>query len=246
MRILVILAALPLAACGSVAMGNDSGAKATASGAGTTRSFQVADFTKVDLRGSDDVIVKVGPAFSVRADGPSAELDRLEILKDGDTLKVGRVRNDGFKWGGGDHKGVKVYVTMPAMAGAGVAGSGDMTVDRIAGGDFAGSVAGSGDLTIDQLGANSADLSVAGSGDLTLKGGQVGRLKVGVAGSGNVDGAGFRASSADVSVAGSGNVRADVMGAATISLVGSGDVDLGSGAHCTTTKMGSGEVRCGS
>ena len=45
MRTIIILAALPLAACGSIASGNDSGARAQASGSGTTRSFAVADFT---------------------------------------------------------------------------------------------------------------------------------------------------------------------------------------------------------
>ncbi|MGK6319182.1 head GIN domain-containing protein [Sphingomonas sp. DT-204] len=244
--LMVILAALPLAACGSVAMGNDSGGKASGSGSGTSRSFQVAGFDHIDLRGFDDVDVKVGPAFSVRAEGPSEELDRLDIRKDGTTLKVGRVNQNGFNWGS-DHDGkdVKVYVTMPTMKGASVAGSGDMTVDRVAGGDFGGSIAGSGNLIIGELGVSSADLSIAGSGDLKANG-QAGRMKVSIAGSGDVDAPGLKVSSADVSIAGSGGVHADVSGQADVSLMGSGDVDLGPNAHCNTSKMGSGEVRCGS
>ncbi|HWK36202.1 head GIN domain-containing protein [Sphingomonas sp.] len=244
MRLLIVLAALPLAACGSVAMGNEGGAKAPASGSGDARSFQIAGFDAVDLRGSDDVDVKVGPAFSVRAEGPSAELDKLDIRKDGSTLKVGRVRRDGFSWGADHGKAVRVYVTLPALKGASVAGSGDMTVDRVTGGNLDASIAGSGDLTIGEVGVASAALSIAGSGDIALKG-RADRIKVSIAGSGGVDGEGLKAAGADVSIAGSGDVRADVTGNATVSLMGSGDVDLGAGAHCTTTKMGSGEVRCG-
>ncbi|UIJ45938.1 DUF2807 domain-containing protein [Sphingomonas cannabina] len=244
-KVMIVLAALPLAACGSVAMGNDSGSKVSASGSGASRSFQVAGFDHVDLRGFDDVDVKVGPAFSVRAEGPIEELDKLDIRKDGTTLKVGRVNQNGFNWGDHHGKGVRVYVTMPAMKGASVAGSGDMTVDRVAGGDFDGSIAGSGNLTIGELGVNTADLSIAGSGDLKASG-QAARMKVSIAGSGDVDAPGLKASTADVSIAGSGGVHANISGQAEVSLMGSGDVDLGPNAHCSTSKMGSGEVRCGS
>lgn len=245
MRLLMVLAALPIAACGSVAMGNDGAARAPASGSGDARSFQIAGFDAVDLRGADDVEVRVGPGFSVRAVGPSAELDKLEIVKEGSTLKVGRIRQDGFNWGGHrDGKEVKVYVTLPALKGASVAGSGDMTVDRVAGDALDASVAGSGDLTIGQLAVASAALSIAGSGDMELAG-RADRIKVSIAGSGSVDGERLKASAAAVSIAGSGDLRADVAGDATVSLMGSGDVDLGAGARCTTTKMGSGEVRCG-
>lgn len=244
MRTIIILAALPLAACGSIASGNDSGARAQASGSGTTRSFAVADFTKIDLRGNDDVIVTVGGGFAVRAEGPSDELDKLEILKDGGTLKVGRVRQGGLNWGGARGRAVKVYVTMPSIAGAGVAGSGDLSIDKVAGGDFSGAVAGSGDLSIAAVKANAVDFSIAGSGNIAASG-EAGKATASIAGSGNVDAKGLKATSATISVAGSGNVSLDVNGPAEVSLMGSGDVDVGANARCKTNKMGSGSVRCG-
>jgi hypothetical protein len=242
MRFLMILAALPLVACGSISMGNDRGEKVTASGGGGSRSFPVADFTGVELAGADDVDVKVGGAFSVRADGPAEELDKLEIRKDGATLKVGRQRN-AAGWSSSS-KGVKVYVTMPAIQAASLAGSGNLTVDRVQATDFDGDLAGSGDLRIGQLAATSASLNIAGSGGIGASG-QVQRLKVAIAGSGDIDAPGLKAAQADVSIAGSGNVAAEVNGPATISIMGSGDVTLGGKPQCTTTKMGSGDVTCG-
>jgi Putative auto-transporter adhesin, head GIN domain len=216
------LLALPLAACG--AWGNDErgGDAAAASGSGGARAFQVADFDEVALRGHDDVIVRVGPAFSVRAEGPSEELDKLEIRKDGSTLKIGRVgQKNGFNWGGDSSKGVRVTVTMPAIRGAASAGSGDMTIDRVSGDEFEVSLAGSGDMTLGQIATRSAEFSLAGSGSIAAKG-QVGKLEVSIAGSGDIDAPELRA------------------------IMGSGDVDLGSGAKCETSKMGSGSIRCGS
>lgn len=234
----ITAAVLPLAAC-NFANGM-SGDVVQPSGSGGTRSFQVADFTGVSLRGADDVEVRTGNNFAVTAEGDSALLDRLEIRKDGDTLRVGRKDGD-WKWGGG--KGAKVTVTMPRLVSADVAGSGNMTVDR-AEGDFDGSIAGSGNLSIAQLRGGKADLSVAGSGDLKVAAGEASEIDLSIAGSGDIDAPGMRAARGDLSIAGSGNIRAQITGEADISIVGSGNVDLTGGAKCSVSKMGSGEARC--
>lgn len=245
MRLWIIMAAaLPLAACNGTASSSTSGTTAEASGAGTARSFQVSDFTSVDLRGHDDIDVRVGGAFAVRAEGPSEELDRLEIKKDGSTLKVGRVNQSGFNWGNSDGKSVKIYVTMPSISGASIAGAGDMSVDKVSGGDFDGSIAGSGDLKLGALNANAAKFSIAGSGDISATG-TVQRLDVNIAGSGGIEAKGLKASEAKISIAGSGDVEANVEGAADVNILGSGSVNVGPKAKCKTSKMGSGEVRCG-
>lgn len=238
MRMLAILAVLPLAACGAMAKG-DAGESASG-----TRSFALADFSKVELKGADDVIVTVGPAFAVRAEGPAKELDKLRITRDGATLSVGRENSSGFNWGASRGEGVRVYVSMPRIEAASVAGSGDMKVDRVAGGSFSGAIAGSGDLSIGTLQTASTKLSVAGSGGIAAKG--VARdLTLSIAGSGGIDAGGLKASRARVSIAGSGSAVADVTGPAEVSLMGSGDAQLGAGAKCTVNKMGSGEARCG-
>lgn len=241
MRLLCLFAAVPLAACSYT---SDAAPPAVAgSGSGTTRSFAAADFTGVTLRGSDDVDVRVATGFSVRAEGPSAELDKLEIVRVGDTLRIGRKKNlAGFSWG--SHDGVKVFVTMPRIVAALVAGSGNMAIDRVDGQRFDGETAGSGNLAIAALRVPQARLSLAGSGNITASG-KVDRLTADLAGSGNLSANGLKAAAATVSLAGSGDVRADVTGPADVSMVGSGTVDLGRGAHCKTSRIGSGEIRCG-
>lgn len=247
MRFLAILAALPLAACGAGAhtgspIGDDGRAGAP-SGTGTTRSFAVDGFTGVELAGSDDVVVTVGGAFSVRAEGAAEDLDKLDIRRDGSTLKVGRKRN-ALGWSRSKGKGVRVHVTMPAIRAATLAGSGNLGIDRVQAGDFAGALSGSGDLTLGQVSATTATFDLAGSGAIAARG-RVDRLKVSIAGSGDVDAAALTAQRADISIAGSGNVSAAVDGPAAVSILGSGDVTLGGRPRCTTSKMGSGTVRCG-
>ena len=240
-RMFLAMFALPLAAC-SFSSGDDDGVPGIpGQGTGNTRTYAVADFTEVDLRGADNVDVRVGPGFSVRADGDADVLDHLKIEKVGSALRIGRTRTSGWNWGG---KHAKISITMPRLVATAGACSGDITVDRVQGQSFKGEGAGSGSLTIGQLAVDDARFSLAGSGNVKAAG-TTRSLTVEIAGSGDVDAGGLKASQADVSVAGSGGVHADVNGPAKVSIMGSGDVDLGANAKCQTSKMGSGSVRCG-
>jgi hypothetical protein len=235
---------VPLAAC-SVSDSADADAKGVpGTGSGTARSYPVAGFSAVELRGSDDADVRVGSAFSVRAEGPAADLDKLVIEKVGDSLRIGRKSGIGL-WNGGGQHAVKIFVTMPRIASAAVAGSGNLAIDSIEGSRFSGVSAGSGDLAIARLGVDAADLTISGSGGITAAGGTARKLSLSVVGSGDISAARLKAASAEVSIAGSGDVTADVAGPAEVSIVGSGDADLGRGAKCTISKVGSGEVKCG-
>lgn len=239
MRALAIIAAIPLIACSYVS--DDGNPGIAGAGSGSTRTFQVADFSKVSLRGSDDVDIRVGSAFSVRAEGDPEVLEYLKIEKDGDTLKIGRRNRAGFNWGERD---VKVFVTMPRIVTGAVAGSGDMTIDRAEGASFSASAAGSGSIAVATLAADAVSFDIAGSGDIAAAG-TARSVKASIAGSGSVDAEKLKAAGADISIAGSGGVTIDVEGNAKVSIVGSGDVQLGPNAKCTVSKLGSGDVRCG-
>lgn len=211
-----------------------------ATGSGPSRQFAVADFTAIAAAGSDDVDVRTGGGFSVRAEGDPAVLEHLRIRRDGDTLTIGRDPG----WHPTASGAAKVFVTMPRIAEASVAGSGGIVVDRVSGDRFKGAAAGSGNLTVRKLAVAALDLSVTGSGDMAMTG-RTRTLEVAIAGSGGIDSPALVASSAAVNVVGSGGVRAQVDGDAKVAMMGSGSVDLGAKAHCSVTKMGSGSVTCG-
>jgi len=241
-----LIAIAALAAC-SDSSAKSADAKATPSGQQGQRQFQLANFDHVTLKGPDNVEVRVGPAFSVTAQGDTGVMQALEIKLDGTDLEIGRknTRNS-FNWGGSndDDAAIKVIVTMPAIRGATLAGSGDLSVDRVTGDAFDASLAGSGDMLLGGLAVKTAELSIAGSGDIRANG-TADQVKVSIAGSGDADGSGLAAKGAQVSIAGSGNTRLAVDGQANVSIVGSGDVDLGPKARCQKSVMGSGDVTCG-
>lgn len=244
MRILMIASFLPLMAChASWDRDGHGGQVAQSSGTPSARTYDAKDFTGVEVRGSDDVQVRTADAFSVRAEGDSKVLDELEVRVVNGQLQVGRKDSDrGWMWGNHNDKGVKVYVTLPHLTSASVAGSGNLDADR-GEGDFRAAIAGSGNLNVASVQAKNIALDIAGSGDLRVAG-TAAHLSASIAGSGDIDAKGLTATSAKVSIAGSGNVSGTVNGEANVSLIGSGDAELGGGAKCTVSSMGSGSARC--
>lgn len=257
MRATVIGTGVLLAAC--------SGAQAervTLSGERVARVATVGAFDKVELKGPDTVTVRVGGAQSVSIEGDRAILDRLEVVvEDGKLI----VRRKGRDWNVGGPKDIAtVTVTIPRLVAAAVGGSGDMSVDRVSGGDFTAAVGGSGRLDIGEAKAGKLEAAVGGSGQLRFAhveadsvemaiggsgtigaSGRARAIEAAVGGSGNVEARGLVARTADVSMAGSGDIAVNASETADISIAGSGDVTVSGGARCQTSKIGSGDVRCG-
>lgn len=230
-----------LAACGFSAGAHDGNQQGAKPGPASRRDFQVGSFQSVSLGGSHDVIVRVGPAASVYAEGPADELDRLDIRVQGGDLRITNKHNRGFNMGT-FHK-VTVYVTTPQLAAAEIGGSGSMKIDRVDAERFKASIGGSGDMDIASLKAGDAELSIAGSGSIRAVG-NAQRQNISIAGSGDVDAGGLESRTASISMLGSGDVRTRATETADVSILGSGDVTLGGGAKCAVHKMGSGSVHC--
>ncbi|KPF78857.1 hypothetical protein IP88_02995 [alpha proteobacterium AAP81b] len=206
------------------------------------RGFPATGFDRVEATGSEDVTIVTGGAPSVTATGPQARLDRLDIRVEGNTLRIGHKRGMNLSWSSGDD--VRIRVTMPALAGIELTGSGNVTADRGSGAAFGAKVTGSGDLSIARLDSSRPTLSITGSGNLTAAG-RCDAATLSVAGSGDLILDKLVCNSADVSVMGSGDVRVTARQTASANLMGSGDIVITGGAKCTTRKMGSGDISCG-
>ena len=214
---------------------------AEASGSGSQRRYQVGTFDSVSLGGHHNVVITVGDAPSVRAEGDERELADLEITNRGNELHIGT--RDRISWTGRRHA-VTVYVTLPALAKVAIGGSGDMRIDNVQGPSFEAAIGGSGNIEVASLRVEQGRFSVAGSGNIRVGAGQTQTTDVSVAGSGDVDLRAIESRSADVSVIGSGDVRIRASEAATVSVMGSGDVTVAGQARCRISKMGSGDVHC--
>jgi hypothetical protein len=231
---------IPFLMLGACSMGEAS----ESNGQRGTRDFQVGAFDRISLTGSSNVVVTVGGAPSVRAEGESAMLEKLEIKVENGVLRIGYKRGNWSLGWNKDHGPVTIHVSTASLRGAEVAGSGDMRIDKVEGGDFAGDIAGSGEIQLASLRARNASFAIAGSGGVTASG-TAETAEFEIAGSGDVRAGGLQVRTAKVSIAGSGNVETKATESASVDIMGSGDVVVTGGAKCSVNKMGSGDVRCG-
>lgn len=209
------------------------------------KSFPVGAFDKLEVAGPYDVTVRTGANPSVSASGPQKILDRLVVEVKGDKLVIHTQEHHGmFNWGFRSNGSAKLDVTVPALSRAVIAGSGGITVDKIAGESFDGAVAGAGDLNLDSVQVKSLKLAIGGSGDIRARTGQAQDAEYHIAGSGDLDASGLQVQAATVAIMGSGSIKGQATGAADVKIMGAGDVTLTGGAKCSISKMGAGDVNC--
>ncbi|WP_375394462.1 head GIN domain-containing protein [uncultured Sphingomonas sp.] len=237
----LLLLAAPVAACSAHWNTDDDGKPGiAAAGTGGERHWTVSGFDAIDIGGAGDVQVHVGPAFSLTATGSPDLLDKVKITQDGHTLDIGRRSGDGWGDGGKLH----FVVTMPAITGAGIGGSGTIAIDRVEGKAFEGNIGGSGKLDVAAMKVGKASFNVGGSGDIAAAG-TTQALSVSIGGSGSIKATPLSAQTADISIAGAGKIAATVTQTAAVTIMGSGDVTITGGAKCSVTKMGAGAVHYG-
>ena len=228
----------------ALALVASSGAALAAQTAVEQRDYRVGSFDKVAAAGANVVIVHLGGAPSVRAQGPAETLDKMEVVVERGGLQIRPRREYGNSFYWHNLKPATYTVTLPRLTDASLAGSGEMRIDRAEGDSFAASVAGSGNLDIAALRVGHANLSMAGSGRLSARGSAT-RADLSIAGSGDIRAGGLSSRNAAVSIAGSGDAELTARDSVNVSIVGSGNADIGGGAHCTVTRMGSGQAHCG-
>jgi len=214
-------------------------------GPATTRNFQVAGFERLEVGGPYEVTVTTGSAPSVRASGGERAIERMIVEVENGTLKIYSKKRNGmnFGWSSGNHT-IKLAVTVPRLTVAQIAGSGSISVDKVAGDTFDAGVAGSGELRLGQVNVKRLKAGIAGSGEINAGQGRASVVEYDIAGSGDIDAGALVAEVAALSIAGSGEISANATGTASVDIAGSGDVRMIGGAKCTVSKAGSGDVHC--
>lgn len=184
----------------------------------TTQSRSVDAFESIDVSGSVDVDVEVGPTLSVEVEASPKIIEDIQTVVEGGTLQVRLARGVHVNAGR-----MLVRVTVPSLEGV--------------------SVSGSGDIEVDGLDEDSLSIAVTGSGDVEASG-KAESVSFSVSGSGDIGARTLEVETATVQLRGSGDVRLSATKTVTGSIVGNGDVSVHGGATCTIAVSGSGDVNC--
>lgn len=209
-----------------------------------SKTFDVKDFTQVDLGTAADVYLGTGD-FVVKVEASSQDImDQLDIHTDGNALKIDKKKHGWDNWNWPAHSSCKVYINLPKLEGIAVAGSGDVYAQN----DFSGdklkiAMSGSGDVNMKNITYANLAVSISGSGNVTMEGGTATSADFHVSGSGNVKVSKINGDQASAEVAGSGNLNLGKFSKLSVNVAGSGDVSY-SGKPATLDKhvSGSGDV----
>jgi hypothetical protein len=210
------------------------------SGSQEKETRNLSGFTRVSFGVAGDLYITLGSEFKVVLEGDRDVIRDIETEVTNDKLVI---RKDNWHFNSGEK--VTVYVTMPAIKGLGVSGSGKAEIkDAVKTEKLDLSVSGSGKLYVNELSVNEVNSSISGSGDIFVTGsGDASKADIAISGSGNYSGEALKIKSAEVSISGSGNCTCNVTESLKASVSGSGNVTYTGNPKIDARVSGSGKVR---
>jgi hypothetical protein len=201
-----------------------------------TETWDLDDFSGITLSFSGDVMLQQGETQSVKIEAQPNILDNISQTVSNGSWDISfkkRVRH---------HDGVKIWITLPSLTEAELAGSGSIkgekmfeNLDRVKL-----EISGSGDISLN-LDAREIQAGITGSGDMRLRG-KAAKSEIEITGSGHVDAEGLEAKDCAVEITGSGDADVNALEKLDAVIVGSGNVSYSGAAAVRSKVTGSGEV----
>ena len=151
------------------------------------RSFDLQDFSAIEVTGGWQIMVTEGDSYEVTVSADEALMEHLIVERQGDALRVGA---DRWRWSSEGR--LRLEVTTPRLSRIDVDGGADV---RLSG-----------------LQTESLRIDIDGAGNITAADARVERLTVEVDGAANVDFVESSVVNADIRMSGAGNVEITMAG----------------------------------
>lgn len=205
-----------------------------------TKEINIEEFTGVDLKISNDVIIKQGPVQKVSVTG-----NENVIALVGKSINSGvwdvELLNTCYL----DYQ-LQIEITVPNIEKIFISGSGDIRVeDFVNQNDMSLKISGSGDITMNKItGTQNLIVKISGSGDINLQDdfSLLKRIDISMSGSGNFLGFNAFAKACYVSNSGSGKNEVYATEILDVSMSGSGNTYYKGTPQITKSISGSGAV----
>jgi len=202
----------------------------------------VRNFTKVRYGVSGELILRIGPEYSLTIEGDRDDIEEIITNVSGDRLTI---RRDNLRMSFRDQDNrVTIYLTMPEVEAVGVSVSGKLSIaDPVEADDLNLSVSGSGRLFTSEISADDMHCGISGSGGITLGKGSIDEATISISGSGSFSGEEADIDRLEVSISGSGSARCGEVDELNAHVSGSGNVTYAGSPRVNARVSGSGKVR---
>jgi hypothetical protein len=225
-----------------------------------TETRKVTDFTKLDIGGSFDAVLRQGNETSVKIITENIDTRKILTEINGNTLKIS------LEKGSYHNIKIKLEITYKNLGALDKSGSGNLTCESDLGGsgDFDLSLSGSGDMTIEgtvkgasiaigrsgsgniklaRLQSDHSKMFFSGSGNFEVREGATKTQTIHLSGSGNVSAYGLKTETCTAAVSGSGDIEVSVSNSIEAFIAGSGNIEYRGNAQVTKLEVhGSGRI----
>jgi hypothetical protein len=205
-----------------------------------TETRNVTGFDEVSFAVAGEVYISLGQTYKVVLEGDRDFVNEIETRVSGGELLI---RNE--KWFNVSNHKVIVHITMPAIKGIAVSGSGKVKVeDPLKGDDLEIDISGSGRVYLGDVTLNNVECDISGSGAFLAEGsGTIGKLEVDISGSGSFKSETVQVGTLETAISGSGSCDCNVTQMIRASISGSGSVYYSGNPKIDASISGSGKVR---
>jgi hypothetical protein len=130
-----------------------------------TKTFDYKDFTAIEIQNDFEVEITYAENYTITISGTGRTMDRLDVSKSGDTLKIGL---EGWTWFGFWNSSPKAVITLPELRRLDLSGASSGSVSGFkTDKDFALQLSGAGSLDV-ELETGDFNADVSGASDLKL------------------------------------------------------------------------------
>jgi len=231
----IIIALFALAGLGAIISSINGGV----SGDVISESRNVSDFSRVELRGSGDLVIQQTGRESLEIEADENLMDRIETRVIGDTLRI-RVKNRWFVWRFWSSQRVKYHLTVDDLERITIAGSGSVKAKSLKADSLELSISGSGEGDV-SMDVGKLDVNISGSGEFTLSG-KARKQELTISGSGDYDAKELKSKTADIRISGSGEGIVNATDKLDVSISGSGDLQYLGRPSINQRISGSGDI----
>jgi hypothetical protein len=214
------------------------GERVQGSGKIVKQNRELGHFRALSVAVNGDVEIRLGNSEGVTVETDDNILALLETVVEDGVLRIRPAKNNLRL----DTRHMKVVVQARTLEKLSIAGSGNVSADRLRGENLKIDVGGSGSFSVDQLESESVAIALGGSGSLKAAG-NTERLQVSIGGSGRVQVGQLQSRDATVSIGGSGQATVWAKKTLNLSVAGSGDINYYGDPQISKSIMGSGTIK---
>lgn len=202
----------------------------------STEERSVSAFNKVKSSGSFDIVITYGDNLEVLVNAEENIIPYIETSVSNNTLLIDIRGTNSVR----NRLPMKVYITIPELAGVKQSGSGSITTDYFIAEKMELSISGSGSIST-EVDADIVEAAISGSGWMLLSG-NVGQSILNISGSGNINCSEMLVQSCNAHISGSGDMQVNAEESIYARISGSGSLYYQGNPKIETSISGSGKI----